>query len=249
MWESILTMIVKRWYVLVFLLAYLGIASKHWGLKRTLKLLIFGYTIAWASEASSIRTGFPYGMYYYHYDTLAGEPLVWGVPLWDSLSYVFLSFSGYMMALYLRSRWDRHSRLTQLQASWGTVFLGAFLTMILDVVIDPVAHLGSQWFLGNIYHYPPGGLYFDVPLSNFAGWFLVSLAILSTFRFTDRLTGVPKDPQTILLGMALFWGIYLFSLGITLYVQAWGLAAASVGWGVLLILVSRKKRQRGLQEL
>lgn len=39
-----------------------------------------------------------------------------------------------------------------------------------DVVIDPVALQDERWFLGNIYGYPQDGVYFGVPLANFAGW-------------------------------------------------------------------------------
>ena len=250
MWNSILLMLVNRWYVFVFLVAYLSIASLHWGSSRTLKLLFLGYFIAWASEAASIRWGFPYGMYFYHYDQMAGEPFLLGVPVWDSLSYVFLSFAGYMMALFIRTRWDRVTPITKLQASWWTVVLGAFFTMVLDIVIDPIAHLGAQWFLGNIYHYPPGGLYFDVPLSNFAGWFLVALVILSVFRLTDRLEGVPENPKTIILGIGLFWGIYLFNIGVTFMIGAWKLGLTSLGWGFFLFLLALpRKRQGNLQDL
>lgn len=245
MWDTLIHTLIERWYVALFLISYLIVAGLHWGGKRTLKFLILGYLIAWASEASSIRNGFPYGMYYYHYDVLAGEPFLMGVPVWDSLSYVFLSFSGYMMALFLRARWDRLTPLNELQRSWLTVLLGAFLTMLLDVVIDPVAHLGDQWFLGNIYHYPPGGLYFDVPLTNFLGWFLVALSILAVFRLSDRLESVPKNPKTVLLGVGLFLGVYGFNLLITFWIGAWVLGIASLAWGLgLAVLAMLRPRQR-----
>ena len=238
MWDSILLMFIHRWYVFTFLFAFLAIGSLHWGLWRTMKFLLLGYLIAWGSEALSIRNGFPYGMYYYHYDVMAGEPFLLGVPLWDSLSYVFLSFAGYMMALFLRVRWDRFTPIPQLQSSWTTVLLGAALTMVLDIVIDPLATLGRYWFLGNVFHYPPGGQYFGVPLSNFAGWFLVALTILSLFRLTDRMQGVPRNPKTILLGVGLFLGVYFFNLTMTFYIGAWKLGLASVGWGFLLIILA-----------
>ncbi len=57
-------------------------------------------------------------------------------------------------------------------------FLGAIFTTLLDVIIDPISKLGSQWFLGEIYYYVEKGFYFGVPFSNFAGWFLVSLAVI-----------------------------------------------------------------------
>lgn len=248
MWDAIVLMVLHRWYVFVFLAAYLAIGSLHWGGSRTLKFLIIGYLAAWSSEALSIRTGFPYGMYFYHYDQLAGEPLLLGVPVWDSLSYVFLSFAGYMTALFLRSRWDRLNPIPELQASWWTVLLGAALTMILDVVIDPLAHLGGRWFLGEIYHYPAGGIYFDVPLSNFAGWFLVALAILGIFRLTDPLTGVPGRPRTTLLGVGLYAGVFVFNLAVTFWIGAWQLGLASAAWGIfLLFLALIKPRQRSVQ--
>lgn len=250
MWDTLTITITERWYVFAFLIAYLSIAGLHWGGSRTLKFLLIGYTIAWASEACSIRTGFPYGMYYYHYDQMLGEPFLLGVPVWDSLSYVFLSFAAYMMATFLRSRWDRFTPIPIIQASWKTVFLGAALTMLLDIVIDPVAHLGSQWFLGEVYHYPPGGLYFDVPLTNFAGWFLVALAIIGVFRLTDRLQGVPEQAKTVLLGVGLYFGVYFFNVGITWWIGAWKLGLASLGWGIfLLILMLVRGKQKRLLDL
>ncbi len=239
-------MVVKRWYVFVFLIAFLGIATYHWGLKRTLKFLIFGYFIALASEASSIRNGFPYGLYTYRYAAMPGEIFIFGVPIWDSLSYTFLSYAGWMTALWLRSRWNRFESLNVLQRSWGTLLLGAFLTMILDIVIDPVANQGRLWFLGEVYRYPHGGWYFGVPLSNFAGWFLVSFAILAVFRLTDRLEGVPKSIQSVLLGAGLFWGVFLFNLGVTLYIEYYWLAAASAGWGLAILAASQLRSRNRL---
>ncbi len=249
MLESVLHTIVKRWYVVAFLISYLGIASHHWGWRRTLKLLVLGYFIAWASEASSIRNGFPYGDYKYKYENMPGEIFFYGVPVWDSISYVFLSFAGYMMALFLRSRWNRFAPLQDLQRSWATVVFGAALTVLLDVVIDPVAHLGARWFLGDIYYYPNPGWYFDVPMSNFAGWFLVAFAILGAFRLTDSLEGVPRKTDSVLLGVGLYLGVYFFNLGVTLYLREYKLAAASAGWGLLLLLLARRRRAKNLQEL
>lgn len=247
MLESILLVLVKRWYVWVFLIAYLGVASYHWGFKRTLKFLVLGYFIAWISEASSIRNGFPYGDYKYRYDQMVGEPFFFGVPIWDSLSYVFLNFSGWMTALFLRSRWNPRTPLPELQRSFKTILWGATLTMMIDVVIDPVANLGEKWFLGDIYFYPTGGLYFDVPLTNFAGWFLVSLAILGAFRLTDRLEGIPKHINSVVLGMLLYFGVYFFNLGITLKIGAYPLAIASTSWGLLFLILCRKRPTNMIQ--
>ena len=95
--------VVLRPYVFVFLSAYLWLATWHLGLGRTLIYLVFGYTVAWLSEVSSIHTGFPYGVYIYIPATRAQELWVLGVPFMDSLSYVFLSYASYSLALLLLS--------------------------------------------------------------------------------------------------------------------------------------------------
>src|SRR5262249_61764865 len=51
--------------------------------------------------------------------------------------------------------------------------VSGLLMMALDVVIDPLAVRGDRWFLGHIFYYPEGGPYFGVPLTNFAGWWIV----------------------------------------------------------------------------
>ena len=246
MLESILHTMVKRWYVVTFLAAYLFIASRHWGWRKTIKFLLIGYFIAWASEASSIRNGFPYGHYSYNYDAMPGEIFFKGVPIWDSLSYVFLSFAGWVTALWMQARRQPQVPLDELHRSWKTIAWGALFTMLLDVVIDPVAHRGSEWFLGNIYFYKNPGFYFQVPISNFIGWFLVAFAIMSAFRLTDRMEEIPRDPDNLKLGLALFWGVYLFNLGITVYLKAWNLFIASSVWGIFIFLIIKKKNQVSL---
>lgn len=175
--EQLFTTILTRPYVFLFLAAYLVLALKRWGWKKTLLWLVSGYLIAWASEVSSIHNGFPYGHYKYVYENLAGELMIAGVPFFDSLSYVFLTFVGFTTACFLFSPrnyvdQDKGRRAIKL------ILLGAFLTMMLDIIVDPVATMGEMWFLGKIHYYVNPGWYFGVPLTNFAGWFLVAFAIV-----------------------------------------------------------------------
>ncbi len=238
-------MLFKRWYVFTFLASYLFIASLFWGLKRSLLFILVGYTIAWLSEASSIRNGFPYGYWEYHYEEMSGELMVWGVPIWDSISYTFLCFSGYIMALFLKTRSQTQIENPQIFYSWSTIFSGSACTTLLDIIIDPVAHRGSEWFLGDIYHYTNEGIYFGIPLSNFAGWLLVSFCILGCFRLLGGFKNISPKSGAIKLGVALYSGIFLFNWSIALYLQAWGLALASLAWGLLLIFLAlRRSKQR-----
>ena len=75
-----------RPYVFAFLAAYLVAAVLHLGWRSTLWFTVVGYLIAFASEFSSINTGFPYGWYYYIDVTKDQELWIAGVPFFDSLS-------------------------------------------------------------------------------------------------------------------------------------------------------------------
>jgi len=175
--EQLLTTVIVRPYVFLFLAAFLFLAGRRWGWRKTTLWLISGYLIAWISEYSSIHNGFPYGHYKYVYESMPGELMIAGVPFFDSLSYPFLAFAAYMTARYLLETTFSHA--DNLRKTVVTVLLGAFLTMMLDVIVDPVATMGDKWFLGMIHYYVNPGWYFGVPLTNFGGWFLVALAITS----------------------------------------------------------------------
>src|SRR4030042_3622050 len=97
-----------RPYVFCFLGAYLLLATWHLGGGRTLVLLVLGYLIAWLAEFSSINWGLPFGEYIYIPATVDRELWVAGVPFMDSLSYVFLAYASFSVALLAlgRGRWQ-----------------------------------------------------------------------------------------------------------------------------------------------
>jgi uncharacterized membrane protein len=220
-----------RPYVFIFLGCYLLLATWQFGLGRTLAFLVLGYLVAWLAELSSIHTGFPFGLYIYIPATLDQELWVAGVPFMDSLSYVFLAYASYSLALLAlgRGRWqgrrffleDRRIRL-----SWRSTIMGAVLMTTLDVVIDPLALRGYHWFLGQIYGYPEPGVYFGIPLTNFAGWLLVSFVLVRLLQFLlFRLPpgifwdwGQQRFAGQALLGPGLYFGILGFNLAMTLWI-------------------------------
>ncbi|MFA4974723.1 MAG: carotenoid biosynthesis protein [bacterium] len=224
--DSLLTTFLHRPYVFAFLAAYLFLAWRFFGWRRTTLWLVSGYLIAWASEYSSIHNGFPYGEYHYIYENLRGELLIAGVPFFDSLSYSFLTFAGYSTATLMLDR----GRASYLRAA----LLGALLTMLLDVIVDPIATMGDLWFLGKIHYYAFPGLYFGVPMTNFGGWFLTAFAIvgfnLLAWRafpvFLGRTNELPSR-RTIFFYPAFYSGIALFSIFMTFRVGHWKLGLAS----------------------
>lgn len=243
MMEILITTILKRPYVVGFLIAYAVIAWRWAGPLWTVLFLLSGYTIAFASEFLSIHYGFPYGWYHYIYENLTGEWLNHGVPVWDSASYVFMSFAG-LCAAAIALRLPEHPTARQRLA---LVALATVFVTLLDVVTDPVAHRGERWFLGKIYYYPKPGFYFDVTLANFAGWLLTSFCIntLGEFvlRFSNLVTarGAALTSRNIFLALGLYYGIFGFALAIAVFLNEWWLAACDLAWlGVTIALLKPK---------
>ncbi|MDP6735606.1 MAG: carotenoid biosynthesis protein, partial [Nitrospinaceae bacterium] len=149
LWGTVLL----RPYVFVFLAVYLTIAILNMGVVRSIVFTVLAYTIAFISEYSSTRNGFPYGFYSYIETTRDQELWISNVPFMDSLSFTFLAYVAYTMALFLwsplkKNRWDiRLVENEHIRRSLKVVFSGAVLFMLMDVIIDPVAFRGDRWFL------------------------------------------------------------------------------------------------------
>ena len=86
LWGTVLL----RPYVFLFLAVYLIIAILNMGVIRSVVFTVLAYTIAFSSEYSSTRNGFPYGFYSYIETTRNQELWISNVPFMDSLSYSFL---------------------------------------------------------------------------------------------------------------------------------------------------------------
>ena len=245
-----------RPYVFLFMAAYLGMAVPAWGWRRTLLYTVAAYALAWGAEYSSSHGWFPFGHYHYISEpTLDKELWVAGVPFMDSLSFALLSFAGLQMARLAleplargpRGSWDLRWANPARPIGWRTWALGGFLTMAMDVVIDPVTLQGDRWFLGGIYSYPNGGQHFGVPLTNYGGWALLALAIIGFLLVADRwlLRGSPGRsarlgdwhgyPADAVVGAGLFIGVLIFDLAITFAIGETVMGLAGCAVAVLLV--------------
>jgi uncharacterized membrane protein len=122
------------------------------------------------------------------------------------------------------------------------LLLAAVLITWMDVVIDPVTLLGRYWHLGDLYHYEPAGIHFGVPLSNYGGWLLTSVAIVGINQLIDkRLRAAGNAPSSLYeLPFQPFWsigaqaGTYVYMICVTLYLLGAGtVAVATPLWQIL----------------
>jgi uncharacterized membrane protein len=232
-----------RPYVYAFLALHLAGASALLGWSRTLAFTLITWGIAFLAEASSIRTGFPFGWYYYILTTADRELWIAGVPFFDSLSFPFLLVSSYGLAWLLLSEktarvpeagdggWPRPRRLMHLAVA-------TFLFVLADVVIDPVALRGDRWFLGQIYGYPEPGLYFGVPLANFLGWGLVGAVATALYHAWEG-----RQPPLRAVGSrgrawlcpGLYFIVLAFNLTVTFILEEWWLGVCGLMLSLLLV--------------
>ncbi|BCA55782.1 conserved membrane protein of unknown function [Nitrospira sp. KM1] len=239
--------IVFRPYVFVFLAAFLFSAIRLIGWPRTWRFWLVSWITAFICEYSSTRTGIPFGWYHYNGSTVGQELYLSNIPFIDSLSFSFLLYAAYCMALTFllpittnREREIGPARITMdlhTRTSWQTLVLTALFFAGIDTVIDPVALRGDRWFLGKIYYYPDPGVHFGVPIANYLGWITVGVLSLLCYFPLDR--GLPPQPSSpsmtprLLLGAGLYYGVLTFNLAVTFWIGETLLAVA----GILTFLI------------
>jgi uncharacterized membrane protein len=225
--------ILFRPYVFVFLAAFLFAAVKLIGWPRSWRFWLISWATAFVCEYSSTRNGIPFGWYHYNGSTVGQELYLSNVPFMDSISFSFLLYAAYCVALCLLLPIKPSPASTQpvlkpldldvgARTSWSVLLVTAFLFAFIDMVIDPVALRGDRWFLGKIYYYPDPGLHFGVPFVNYVGWAVVGLISLAIyFPIERRLPALPlPQPATpqLLLGVGLYYGVLVFNLGMTFWI-------------------------------
>lgn len=181
-----------------------------------LALAAFGYTI----EAIGTTTGLPYGPFYYG-DALGGK--AFGiVPYLLPVSYVPLVIGA------LAASWNVG---LELSSRFGLVFRTAVLLVLIDGVLDPGAAALGFWV------WPEGGVYYGVPLSNYAGW-LISGALASALLIAvGRPRGAPPPGavDSVILALSFWVGVAAFN-GL--------LAPALLGAALFALFLHRRRRLR-----
>jgi uncharacterized membrane protein len=166
--------------VVAFAVTTTLLAAMAWGGSRAVAAGAVVLAGALALEAVGTRTGWPFGEYHYG-DAL--RPTVAGVPLAVGLAW-------WAMAVPAR---DVAARLVA--PGWRRVGLGAVALTAWDVLLDP------QMVDEGFWTWDGGGPWRDVPLSNYVGWFLVSVVVMVVL---DRLLpGSGRGPA--LLGLYTWW--------------------------------------------
>jgi uncharacterized membrane protein len=194
--------------VLVFALASLAHSATYGGARRVVALLVVVGGGGFAAEAIGVHTGYPFGRY--HYTGGLGASVA-GVPLVIPLAWVMMAHPAAIVARRLVGGPAAVIAATVAFATW-------------DVFLDPQMVAARHWTWSDPSPHLPGIA--NVPLSNFGGWLLVALVLLSILRLAARLEPGHDDRPAVTLWMWTW-------LSSTLANVAFFDRPAVAGWGFL----------------
>lgn len=168
--------------VAAFAATTVALAAVVWGWGRA---AITGVVVVVATtvlERVGTSTGLPFGEYRY---TGVLQPTISGVPLAVTLAWLAMAVPAREVAARLAA------------PGWRRLALGAVALTAWDVMLDPQMVEEGFWVWAG------GGPWRDVPLSNYAGWLLSSVAVLALL---DRLLPEPGRSRP-LLALYTWWAV------------------------------------------
>ena len=139
-------------------------------------------------ENIGVATGFPFGPY--HYTDVLGPKLGY-VPLMIGPAYLGVGYLSWVLATVLVGDVKRGADAFQ---TFVTPLIGAFIMVLWDLSMDPMASTVAQWWI-----WEQGGGFFGVPLPNYLGWyftvfaFMIVFALYLRFRAPDPSIAQPRE--------------------------------------------------------
>ena len=182
--------------------------------------LLMSYT--YFIEHVGVSTGWPYGEFVYG---VSLGPMIGGIPAALPVFFLPIVLNTYLLSLLLLGKQSR-SRLVRL-----AIVIPAVVAM--DVVLDPAAVSLGFW------SYEGGGLFYDVPLSNYAGWVLSATVAVGVLDLTFNRSGLKSrlvDCEFMLddlISFVILWGL------INAWFGNWIPVAVAVVFGGAILRVKR----------
>jgi uncharacterized membrane protein len=146
--------------VVLLAVASVSFTAVGWGWPRALSAAAAACALGLAAEWTGTRTGFPFGAYRY---TGLLRPAVGTVPLVVPLAWAAMGLPGYAVGV------------TVARTRAGRIAAGAVALTAWDLFLDP------QMIRNGFWRWAHPGPYQGVPLSNLAGWLLVSAGLMAVF--------------------------------------------------------------------
>jgi len=144
-------------------------------LRGSLAFIVMCLVVGNIFENLGVRTGFPYGRYYF---TAVMGPKIFAVPIFLGLAYIGMAYLSWTLARIILKNFQTPLAGPSVVA---IPVVAAFIMVGWDLAMDPVwSTIVHAWI------WQRGGSYFGVPLTNFLGWYLVVYIIYQIFALYLR---------------------------------------------------------------
>ena len=171
-----------RWYVTLFGVAFVVLAVRHLGWRRTGVYTAVALAVGAIAENGAVHTGIPYTRYSFDEGLKGDELFVGDVPLMVSLSYTFMAYFAFGAArLVVAGPYRSRSAMPVLEYVTA-VLLGVWVIW----VIDPISRLGAHFFLGELFRYEGPGFWFGLPLGSQLGFILTQGLLIGLLTWLAR---------------------------------------------------------------
>lgn len=190
------------WIVALHVLLPLAFATVHAAMiyraRGVLIFLLLNLVIGNVFENLGVRTGFPFGHYYF---TDVMGPKLFQIPILLGLAYCGVGYLAWTLAGILLGCPAEPAAGVRiiLRPSIAAAVMTAW-----DLSMDPIwANLVHGWV------WEDGGAYFGVPVSNFLGWYLTNFLIYQSFALIvgRRSPFVAKPPRGFWSSAVVCYGV------------------------------------------
>lgn len=127
------------------------------------------------AESAGLRTGFPFGHYYF---TSVMGPKVFDLPILLVLAYLGIGYCSWILSLVIIGSPDKSLSGARVLA---VPLLASFVMLAWDLSMEPDwSTIDKGWI------WRDGGAFYGVPASNFLGWYLTSYVTYQLFALYQR---------------------------------------------------------------
>ena len=188
-------------------LGVLGYALSRYG-QRAWLLFAAAFGFGLLVEWVGHTTGVPFGAYTY----TAPGPQLLGVPLLVPLGWFAFALIGLELSPSGTKRW-----------------LAPLALVAWDVGLDPLMVSQGFWQFDR-------GIYYGIPLSNFLGWFVAGVVLVTLLGWLEPRLLQNTSPD---LGVVFWAQAFLISVGLLFFGLPWAALAAFMAMGSVGLLASR----------
>ena len=202
-------------------------AYRTLGIWHCLTFMIPAIALSLGSELLGTSTGFPFGNY--RYLSGLGYKIAGLVPFTIPLSWFYLGFSAYIIALAGLKRLEISSWLREL----GAIIFGSLCLTSWDFVLDPAMSQAPVPF----WVWDTPGAFFGMPYQNFAGWMGTGIIFMTVATLLWRVKPFSVPHNDLMLPLAIYLANFVFAAVLSLAAGFYIPVFLGVVLGILPLLV------------